>query len=195
MESMIYYIPENSSIVWSLQGVLKMYKSLIIIDSSRGLDLNSVLWKEIRSKRRSLLPVIVFNFIPEDKFLNDIRNLAFREREFNYAYLSYPISLLALLKTITRLQPLRDEFTLDSHIRKYTDKNGILRQIAHNLNNAILSKNLERIRRDIQEIVSNLSFFDEYSTLLDVVQEFTREPSIDLAKKILKEIEWILEEQ
>ena len=166
----------------------------IVMQVESSQQIQELLWNKIRVQWRKLSPVIMLGNDDESEFFSDPNSLVFQERIYEYRYFSLPFSLDILFKAISEMQPIYDEKTLASQVKRYTSLKGLIKTHLHHLNNAIHCNDVAGCQNEFNSLMSLLSLWglDDISAAIIL---FQKNSTLKQARKIYNQIKELINEQ
>lgn len=166
----------------------------ILLQINSIQEIQDLLWNKIRVQWQKLSPVIIFGFYDESEFFSDPNALVFQERIYEYRYFSLPFSLNDFFKAISKMQPIYDDKTLASQVRRYASLKGLIKTHLHHLNNAIHRNDVAGCQNEFNTLMSLLSLWglDDISAAIIL---FQKNSTLKQARKIYNQIKELINEQ
>jgi len=169
-------------------------KDFICLQVYSESEIQELLWNKIRLEGQKLSPVILIGFQLEGIFLSKPENLIFKERPYEYRYLSLPISLRKLLLSLTTMQPVYDKLTLKGHIKRYATIKEIVLTHLHHIKNYIYRNDLERCIVEFEKI-GKLLLVGSYGNINFVIAKFKQNPTRLEAERIKNVVSRMINEK
>ena len=156
-------------------------------------EIQELLWNKIRIQWRKLSPLIMLGYDAEDEFFSEPNSLVFQERIYEYRYIALPFSLDKLFKAISEMQPIYDEKTLASQVRRYASLKGLIKTHLHHLKNAIHRNDVPGCQHEFNNIAS-LSRLGGLENISAAISLFQKNSTIKHASKIYPQINELIDE-
>lgn len=199
------YIYAERSIQWSLKSVypfcdcvseIESFSSctnnnFILIQVQSKRKIHELLWDKIRIQWHKLSPVIIIGYQSKEDFLQEPYNLVFQERPYEYRYLSLPICLKEFFIALTQMQPIYDDLTLKSQIKRYASLEGLIETHLHHIRNCIYRNDLSSCKTEFSRIVPLLHLAG-FGGISSMIETFENNPSLNQASEIKKIIEELI---
>jgi len=199
------YVYAERSIQWSLKSIypfcnfvsdVESFSSctdnhFILIQVQSRREIHELVWDKIRIQLQKLSPVIIIGYQSKTVFLQEPYNLVFQERPYEYRYLSLPICLKEFFTALAQMQPIYDDLTLKSQIKRYASLEGLIATHLHHINNFIYREDLSSCKAEFNRIIPLLQLAG-FGDISSMVEAFDKNPSLNQANEIKKIIEKLI---